>query len=295
MLASCALIDSSIPAGSELLKRKTKDVRNVTALHHYFEKHMTIRDYVIVLGKYCQGWDAEKSEFKKLFDCSACQTVKMPGQIWDSLSKRKPLVPDPEPSSDGGWMSYEELVAQGETSGKYQPSLMKHKSKSSLKNRSKLMRDQCVRGFKACADCGRRRLLYSLKRLSTEEQLQLASAMQDVNFLCGNNPLPLQHPLRASENPVVTDDVLSCQATMEAAYYSDAKPSALSPPRADWNLVCFHCGSGSNVARDAEMVAQDKWLHVYPQCEPCGEQGVKVKHYLLEKQCAAARRRITFI
>ena len=36
------------------------------------------------------------------------------------------------------------------------------------------------------------------------------------------------------------------------------------------------------------MVAQDKWLHVHPQCSSCKEKGVKVKHSKLEKQCIAA-------
>ena len=242
MLGCCALIDSSIPAGSDLLEisMKTDGIRKVPALSLYFKHLFSIREYFIVIGKYCQEWDAPSNTFKKVHECSACKPVQMPGPIWDELSKRKPLIPDPEPNNEGGWMSYCELVAQGETSGKYQPSLQQRKGKSTIKNRAKLMRDQCVRGFKQCSDCGRKRLIYSFKRLCADEQVQLASAIQDVEFTCGSHPLPVQHPLRVGDNPLIMGDLLSCQAEMEAAYYSDSRPAALVPDRSDWPLVCAH-------------------------------------------------------
>ena len=121
MLSCCALIDSAIPQGRDGLHLKTDDVRKFTGLASYFKIHMQVRDYTVTFGKYCQVYDVEEAEFTKVCKPGCppcCKPVQIDGPVWNQLVKRKPLIPDPEPSPGGAWMTYNQLVDQGETSNK---------------------------------------------------------------------------------------------------------------------------------------------------------------------------------
>ena len=113
--------------------QKCKDLHSVRSaqckLNEFVKSHFSVRDYFVVIGKYCQKYDSNTGACVKATECGGCKSVKMTGGVWADLSTRKPLLPDPEPMA-GEWLQYEDLVNLRLTSGKYQPSLDKSKLSS---------------------------------------------------------------------------------------------------------------------------------------------------------------------
>ena len=91
MLALVTIIEPKI-TGTEACKDLPSSVlRTMTGLQKWIEVHVTQRSYHMVIGKYCQCAGGEK--------CAACKPVRMDSQVWDELSRRSPLLLDPEPSA----------------------------------------------------------------------------------------------------------------------------------------------------------------------------------------------------
>jgi hypothetical protein len=260
----------------EGLKLKSKDLNGKASFQAFVESHFSVRDYFIVIGKHCQSWDGSVCKFTHTFDC-VCKPVKMAGDIWQSLSVRDPLLPDPEPAGNS-WLQYGELVALGVTSEKYRPSI-KSKPTSKITDRKKVLKSETVRSFIRCCgdDCGKLRCVYSLGALDNDAQMQLLDEFQDLKYYCGSQLLPMEHALSTRSKPVVVDDQLSCVAPMELQYYHEMRPKALLPARAGWPVVCYHCGSQDGAVVDQGLLDSDKYAMVLPICPSCREQGKKVK------------------
>ena len=198
MLSFAFVVDSQLPGGEEGLSLKSNALHKQAAFNEFVQSHFSVRDYFVVLGKYCQEWQAGSNSFVKKFDCDCCKPVKMSGEIWEDLSTRDPLLPDPEPMG-GEWLQYADLIALRKTSPKYQPSLTQPKQAalSEVPNRRKLTKAETVRSFVKCcnANCGKLRCVYSLEALSPDEAKQFVTATQDVNYYCGSQPLPPRPPV----------------------------------------------------------------------------------------------------
>ena len=280
-----------MPSGLEGLQLKSGDLHGKAGFQAFVNSHFSVRDYFIVIGKYCKSFDSGTGEFSQKFPCGCCKPVKMPGPIWESLSQRKPLLPDPEPMS-GTWLKYDELVAQRVTSDKYRPSRTE-KTGSNIPNRKKVIKAETVRSFIRCTspNCGKLRCIYSLAALDTSAAQQLADALQDENYCCGLRLLPLDHPLSTCPKPVFADDQLSCAAPMEVYYYHTDRPKTLTSAQGEWPIVCYHCGSPNGAYVDQDLVQSDMYASVMPICPQCKEQGKVIKTTnpakAGDKQCSA--------
>ena len=104
--------------------------------------------------------------------------------------------------------------------------------------------------------------------------------MQDVEFVCGVHPLPLEHALRTREHPMVMDDKVVCSSPMEVLYYGEKAQNL------KWPLVCYNCGSGDDVTVPK---TKEEWTQVYPQCAGCAaDANITPDHSGKLKKCDAA-------
>ena len=74
-----------------------------------------------------------------------------------------------------------------------------------------------VRMFVSCAECGKRRVVYSKAKLNSKEMGMVSLVEEDLLYVCGNSLFPSSHP-RHSE--IVTREGINCQAFIETQYYS---------------------------------------------------------------------------
>ena len=109
MFALALKVDSSLPNGPGGLALKCKDLHKKEQLNEFVKSHFSVRDYFVVIGKYCQEYDSNAGACVKAAECDVCKPVKMAGGVWADLSTRKPFLPDPEPM-DGEWLKCDQLA-----------------------------------------------------------------------------------------------------------------------------------------------------------------------------------------
>ena len=92
------------------------------------------------------------------------------------------------------------------------------------------VKSETVRDFVLCSNCERPRCLFSAKKLTMEQVQQVEAAKEDVDFVCGGNLFPEEHPLHRIVG-LRTD--ISCNSHVSPLFYSCKRGF---PP------ACYACG-----------------------------------------------------
>jgi hypothetical protein len=257
MLALVTVIEPKITRDPSNLNLKSATLKTMKGLQQWIDVHVTQSPYHVIIGKYCQVAGAQK--------CAACKPVKMETAIWNKLSRRVPLLPNPEPSAlpecKGEWASYNELVGRLTTSVEYQPAADEKAAKAA--DRAELKRER-GRFWVGCVDCDKRRVIFSSTELCEPQFDRMQLWLEGINYSCGFD-------FRGAPGngfAVRVNETLTCNKPMESAYYY-----ANLSERGDYKLVCYHCGGDEDCRRDEEH--QLKFSIVMPQCSQCRRKKVE--------------------
>ena len=77
-----------------------------------------------------------------------------------------------------------------------------------------------VRQFVVCAECGKRRCIYSKEVLSLPDLRALERVQDDLFYVCGAPLFPEDDPLR---DKLIVREGISCMSPIEITYYSGEK------------------------------------------------------------------------
>lgn len=77
----------------------------------------------------------------------------------------------------------------------------------------------CSQGERFCCDCGKRRVVYSSKKLSPPEERALCRLQEELLYTCGS---PL-FPGGEFQDTIVVREGLNCQTPIETTYYAGKK------------------------------------------------------------------------
>ena len=72
------------------------------------------------------------------------------------------------------------------------------------------------RVFIPCSECGKRRVVYAAKRLTSREETSLQRVQEELQYTCGSPLLP-SGPL---SDVLVVREGITCERPMESTYYS---------------------------------------------------------------------------
>ena len=73
-----------------------------------------------------------------------------------------------------------------------------------------------VRGYIICSECGKRRVIYSAKKLSAVEERLVMRVQEELLYTCGS---PL-FPGGDLQDTVLVREGINCSSPMEATYYA---------------------------------------------------------------------------
>ncbi len=76
-----------------------------------------------------------------------------------------------------------------------------------------------VRDFVVCCECGKRRVVYSSRKLSAAEERALIRLQEELLYICGS---PL-FPGGEFQDKIVVREGINCQAPIETTYYAGIK------------------------------------------------------------------------
>lgn len=175
--------------------------------------------------------------------CTICRPPRLPKQVFNSLS----VLPDPVPTEDGHYKSFEELLGTP-TDGSFRPSLQK--VKKTLPFSASIQHVKNVDMMLQCEECSMWRLLYSRCKLTRQEKVDLNDAVEDLAFTCGAPIQDLHLPGRL--NDVYTRQI-HCEEPIEKLYYT-----------AKYTPICIYC------AQNVDDVPADQ----YPQCCLCKDKPI---------------------
>lgn len=180
--------------------------------------------------------------------CSICKPVRLPPDVFATLHH----LLDPILGSEGHFLPFQDVFGTS-ISEKYRPSLIRKKSAVTpllqhAKNANVLLQ---------CDECGKWRLVYSLKKLTTVQHNQLMATLEGMSFSCG---APLEDLDLPDGLPVVFVKELSCSDPTEKLHYSVGHEA-----------ICYYCGT------EQEMIEEETDVY-YPVCCACSGCE-KVKKY----------------
>ena len=120
-----------------------------------------------------------------------------------------------------------------------------------------------VRGSAICAECGKRRVVFSPKRLNTEQELALIQVQEDIVYTCGGT-LFTTGPY---SDTLVVRTGINCASLIETQYYV----AAALP-------ICIHCGDNEVLDKNHPQIKQSEqeWGIVRPICSSCMNEGKKI-------------------
>lgn len=140
------------------------------------------------------------------------------------------FIPDPVLKEDGVFKSFEETYGTP-TTDKDRPSLQE---KVTTTERDKQLKNLLVatkvRDFVVCCECGKRRVVYSSRKLSAAEERALIRLQEELLYICGS---PL-FPGGEFQDKIVVREGINCQAPIETTYYAGKTQL--------FDEICFHCG-----------------------------------------------------
>ncbi|PKY55204.1 hypothetical protein RhiirA4_474517 [Rhizophagus irregularis] len=212
--------------------------------------------YKILLKLHCQ-LRTYSFQIKKCGDsrCTICKPSRTPPSVFQSLH----FLPDPLPSdikttNSEHYAEFDTLYGK-ETSDQYQP--------SKIETQSKCHKVQCI---------------YSEKQLTVQQITDLQLTIETWDYTCGAPVFPENHSLH---NLIFVCEKISCQTSMEFAYYSCRKSK---PERYYW------CGSKDDLLiRPQNLV--DSYQIVYPLCNNCDDEGNDFYCRLAKKTNASKKRK----
>lgn len=117
---------------------------------------------------------------------------------------------------------------------------------------------QHARAVVHCGEWEKPRLLYSMRKLSSKQQLMVSIAVSEGDYTCGS---PLLSPDHSLTSTVSVRLALSCGDPVEVAFYSQEFT------RKD---VCAHCGG---VEGHGSQELSAKFKTVLPCCDSCLQGG----------------------
>ena len=298
MLACLAVVDSAIPQDETTLKLKTADLRKFNGLKQCIETHCIERAYCVSIGKLCWKYNEATEEWTRGQGCRSCKQPSIPGPLFNKLSSRRPLNPDPEPTRarSNEWAKYTELAAKGTTTEQYRPSIKTAKKRAKAGEGQSGLTDQYIRSFIKCSNCDKSFLLYATQCPTQTDVEEFEAVTSDVNTRCGTLPLPPNHPLHRLGLQVQHKN--NCTLPMEEPYYNYSQkiPKTQCFPKLPWPVCCFHCGSDDQVERPGSART------AFPQCSNCRgkrvaphEVGKAVQNSKAQKQAPAKKQKQTEI
>ncbi|XP_070563443.1 uncharacterized protein [Ptychodera flava] len=160
----------------------TKDIRSKPALNKFMEHCTTSRKYFFTIQK-C-GKD----------NCDICKPPRLPKDVFRLLCP----LPDPVPTPDGEhYKSFSELYGT-ETSEKYCPSIANGRKQTLPAEREVGFRlsGETVRHKVDCCECQKPRLIYSKKKLTNDEMVELDILKENCDYSCGSCLIPPDHSLK---------------------------------------------------------------------------------------------------
>ena len=133
--------------------------------------HCIERAYCVSIGKLCWKYDETNSTWQRDSGCKSCKQPTIAGALFNKLSSRRPLNPDPEPTRahSNEWAKYAELAAKGTTTEVYRPSKDKAKKRAKAGEGQSGIKDQYIRSFLKCSNCTKHFLLYAAECPSEED------------------------------------------------------------------------------------------------------------------------------
>jgi len=132
----------------------------------------------------------------------------------------------------------------------HRSSAMKSKGKS-LPFRASVQHVKNTEMMLQCDECSMWRIIYSKKKLTSQEKVQLERSLDNMSFSCGANLQDADIPPQIKEHVCVRN--LSCGEPIEKLYYA-----------AKFTDICIYCGSLVCPWNDTEQF--------YPQCESCASR-----------------------
>ncbi|XP_041369880.1 uncharacterized protein LOC121383848 [Gigantopelta aegis] len=132
------------------------------------------------------------------------------------------------------------------------------------KKRKGLLVQGKVWTFIICHECGKRRVVYSGRKLTAGQAMALERLQEEVNYSCGSSLF-----LEGSEfaDVVVAREGINCNSNIETTYFAGKT--------AVFDDICFFCGD-DHVAETPEIVElQREYGIVRPMCTTCLSSGKK--------------------
>ena len=79
-----------------------------------------------------------------------------------------------------------------------------------------------VRTFILCCECGKRRVVYSPKKLTVTDMLAIHRLQEELIYTCGDTLFPEGSEYR---EVVIVREGITCKSAMETTYYAGGKIS----------------------------------------------------------------------
>lgn len=180
---------------------------------------------------------------------------------WRTATTNLNFLPDPVPIGDK-YKQFSEVY--GHDTEDAPPSKSKTNTVASEidKKRSGMLIQGKVRDYVCCCECEKRRVVYSMKKLSAREQLALARLKEETLYSCGCALFP-----EGSQygNVMVVREGITCLSNMETTYYAGKT--------AVFEDVCFFCGKVESVNDEKIRKLKEDYGIVRPICQKCLDHG----------------------
>ncbi|XP_065929132.1 uncharacterized protein [Magallana gigas] len=200
-------------------------------------------------------------------DCAYC--TLNPPRLSQEMLKDLHFIPDPVLKEDGVFKSFEETYGTP-TTDKDRPSLQE---KVTTTERDKQLKNLLVatkvRDFVVCCECGKRRVVYSSRKLSAAEERALIRLQEELLYICGS---PL-FPGGEFQDKIVVREGINCQAPIETTYYAGKTQL--------FDGICFHCGDIEPTTSPEIESLKRKHGIVRPICKTCLQMG----HPVVTRNC----------
>ncbi|KAK6189772.1 hypothetical protein SNE40_001768 [Patella caerulea] len=171
-------------------------------------------------------------------------------------------LPDPTLGADGNYQDFEDVYGF-ETTDAARPGLKDavQPTENDKANKTTLTAAK-AREFIICAECGKRRVIFSSRKLERKEIQAILRLQDQVTYTCGSQ-LFKSGPYQST---LVVREALTCASTMETAYYAGVT--------AKFTDVCFFCGNWYELYEGEELAKlRQSYSIVRPLCTNCHQLG----------------------
>ncbi|KAK3106924.1 hypothetical protein FSP39_003134, partial [Pinctada imbricata] len=194
-----------------------------------------------------------------LDSCFYC--VMNPPRLSEETFRTLHWLPDPVAEDDGSaYKTFDDLYGT-ETTDKDRPSLKEHCSPTERDKKLKGIHTAAsARAVIICSECGKRRVVYSKKRLAREELRALDVIQEQLVYTCGSQLFPGQYA-----ETIVVKEGQNCQSPIETTYYSSVT--------VQFEEICFFCGDTDIYTVQDIQDLKAQYSIVRPICSGCKTAG----------------------